>query len=537
MARRCKPHAHGHDGGFRGGAVVAQIHQRRAEVVELALAHASDVGELRQHAGGFVRHDVRGIAQIDHGAGELGEIVCLDAQLSGDGHDLGDIISRGRYFRGHLLDLVGQGSVLFFRRIHGLAHRGKCALVGDRCLDRRRAQRKDGRGHDGGQCAARCRQRLGDRFALLAERFQFLTRRCPCGFRGGELLVGLLNFRSRGSHSGFGAVQSGLGIDDRVVGLSDLLRIVGLLGGDELILCALQRRFILCQALALQIELLGKHRLLGCKPRNAGIQLLDPHSSQLEAALSQRDLLAEGGDSRAAVLNGLARRVPIRLRQPQRLIAPVDLRLSGFDGGAGFIEIHAGGAHRVGGVLRALLQRRILPGELFDLPHRSAVLGLERVQICPGGYGRRVVLAQRGGKVAYLLRGGSHLFLERFLRALGFGQALGVIRLAGEALLQLAVGSGERALVLRDGVLLQGKPPLQRGELRAQAGGSLLKALHARGGQLELALRLRDLLVHRADVPREVVRLQRQRHHKVAQRFAHVLSPAFAFSLCLIFFT
>ena len=287
MARRRKPHAHGHDGGFRGGTIVAQVHQRRAEVVELALPHACDVGELRQHAGGFVRHDVRGIAQIDHGAGKLREIVRLDAQLPGNAYDLGDVVRRSGDLRGHLLDLAGEGGILFFRRVHGFPDGGKCALVGHRRLDRRRAQREDGRGHDGGQCAARCRQRLGDRFALLAERFQFLTRRCPCGFHGGELLVGLLNFRSRGSHSGFGAVQSGLGIDDRVACLTDLLRIVGLLGGDELILCALQRRFILCQALALQIELLGKHRLLGCKPRNAGIQLLDPHGSQLEAALSQ----------------------------------------------------------------------------------------------------------------------------------------------------------------------------------------------------------------------------------------------------------
>ena len=89
--------------------------------------------------------------------------------------------------------------------------------------------------------------------------------------------------------------------------------------------------------------------------------------------------------------------------------------------------------------------------------------------------------------------------------------------------------------VLRDGVLLQGQPALQRGELGAQAGGGLLKALDARSGQLELALRFRDLLVHRADVPREVVRLQRQRYHKLPQRFAHALSPAFGFSLRLIF--
>ena len=107
-----------------------------------------------------------------------------------------------------------------------------------------------------------------------------------------------------------------------------------------------------------------------------------------------------------------------------------------------------------------------------------------------------------------------------------FCQALGAIRLAGEALLQLAVGSGERALVLRDSLLLKREPPLERGQLRSQPFRALLEALHARGGKAELAFRFGDLLLDRADVAGEVVRLKGQGHHQVAEGFAHLLSPA-----------
>ena len=471
------------------------------------MVHARDVRELRQHAGGFVRHDVCGIAQIDHGAGELGEIVRLDAQLSGDGHDFGDVVRGGGDLRGHLLDLAGQGFVLRFRCVHSFPDGRERALVGHRRLDRRRAQREDGRGHGGGQRASGCRQRPGDRLALLAKGLQLLARRRPGGSRAGELLVGLVDLRSRGSHSGFGAVERGLGINNRIVCLTDLLRIVGLLGGFELFPRAVQGIFVLRYGLLLKRQLLTQQRQLGGEPCDAGIQLLDPCSGQLEAALGQGDLLAKGSDGRAAVLDGLACRIPIRLRQPQRLIALVDLHLRGLDGGTGFVEVGAGCAHRVRRILGTLLERRILSGEFFDLLHGDAVLGLECIQIGLGGEGRGIVLAQRGGKHAHLLRRRGNLFLERLLCRPGVRQALCVIRLAGEALLQLAVGSGEGAFVLRDGVLLEGQPPFQRGELGTQACSGLLKALDTRSSQLELALRLRDLLVHRADVPREVVRL------------------------------
>ena len=205
--------------------------------------------------------------------------------------------------------------------------------------------------------------------------------------------------------------------------------------GKELFLCSLQSRLILCQALALQIKLLGKQRLLGCKPRNAGIHVLDACRSELEFALSKSDLLAKSGDGRSAVLDGLARRVPIRLRQPQRLVALVDLRLRGLDGGVGFIEVRGGRAHRVRRVLRALLERCVLPGELPDLLHRSSIFRLERIQIGLGSDGRRVAVAQRVGKRAHLLGGCGYLLLERLLRGSGAFQPLGVVRLAAEAFL------------------------------------------------------------------------------------------------------
>ena len=137
-----------------------------------------------------------------------------------------------------------------------------------------------------------------------------------------------------------------------------------------------------------------------------------------------------------------------------------------------------------------------------------------------------VAVAQCRGKSAHLLRGGDHLCLKRFLGGSGVGEALGIVALPGKALLQLVVGGGKRALVLRDGLLLKREPPLKRGQLRTQPLRALLEALHARGGEAKLALRFSDLLLDRADVAGKVVRLKRQGHHQVAEGFAHLLSPA-----------
>ena len=47
---------------------------------------------------------VGGIAQVDHGAGEVYQIVVLDAQLSGVRHDLGNVTGGGGDLGGHPLD-------------------------------------------------------------------------------------------------------------------------------------------------------------------------------------------------------------------------------------------------------------------------------------------------------------------------------------------------------------------------------------------------------------------------------------------------
>ena len=137
----------------------------------------------------------------------------------------------------------------------------------------------------------------------------------------------------------------------------------------------------------------------------------------------------------------------------------------------------------------------------------------------------RVVLAERCRIRPDLLCCRSHLFLERLLCGFRVGQALGVIVLAGKALLQLVVRRRKRPFILRHSILLQGQAALQRRKLGGKAGGAAFKALHAGGCQLELALRLSDLLIDGLDVPGKIVRLQGQRYHTVAEGVSQWYSP------------
>ena len=105
-ARRAQPRRHVHNGALGGGEIVAQVHQCRAETPEVALRHLRDVGKLRNGSRGFVGHDVGGIAQVDHGAGEVYQIVVLDAQLSGVRHYLGNVTGGGSDLGGHPLDRI-----------------------------------------------------------------------------------------------------------------------------------------------------------------------------------------------------------------------------------------------------------------------------------------------------------------------------------------------------------------------------------------------------------------------------------------------
>ena len=278
-------------------------------------------------------------------------------------------------------------------------------------------------------------------------------------------------------------------------------------------------------ALRLQEQLVIQQRLLGGETGHVGIHVLNTRRGQLEPALRQIDLLAEGDDGGLAGINGLSGCVPVGLCQTQGLIAPVDLRLCVSDRRLRRVQLGGCVGHGIRRILGGFLQRRILAGELFDLSAGIAVFRFQRIQIGLGGNGGGIVLAEGGRIRPDLLRRRSHLFLERLLCGFRVGQPLGVIILAGKALLQLIVRRRKRTLILCYRILLQGQAALQRRKLGGKPCGAAFKALHAGGRQLKLALRLSDLLIDGLDVSGKIVRLQGQRYHKVAEGFSHWYSP------------
>ena len=215
-------------------------------------------------------------------------------------------------------------------------------------------------------------------------------------------------------------------------------------------------------ALLLQAQLVIQQRQLGGETSHAGIHVLNARRGQLELALGQIDLLAKGDDGGLAGINGLSGGIPVGLCQTQGMIALVDLRLCASDRSLRRIQLGGRIGHGIRRVLSGFLQRRILAGELFDLGAGIAVFRFQRVQIGLGGNGGGVVLAKGGRIGSDLLRRRSHLFLERLLCGFRVGQPLGVIILAGKALLQLIVRRRKRTLILCYRILLQGQAALQR---------------------------------------------------------------------------
>ena len=71
------------------------------------------------------------------------------------------------------------------------------------------------------------------------------------------------------------------------------------------------------------------------------------------------------------------------------------------------------------------------------------------------------------------------------------------------------------------GVIRKLEGALERGQPRR----GRLEVLHAGGSQMKRRLRFLDLLIDGFDVAREIIAVQRQRHHKIAERLAHDGSP------------
>ena len=124
------------------------------------------------------------------------------------------------------------------------------------------------------------------------------------------------------------------------------------------------------------------------------------------------------------------------------------------------------------------------------------------------------------------LRGACHFRFQQLLFILRIHEALGVVILPGIAFLQLVAGQLERALVLTDRVLLKPEGTLERGQLGGQPRRGCLEILHTGGSQMKRRLRFLDLLIDGFNVAREIIAVQRQRYHKIAERLAHDGSPA-----------
>ena len=526
LARACHAVRHFHDRFFGGGKVVAQIHQRGTNIGKLTLAGAHDIRKLRDGRRSLVRAQVlAGIAEVNHDAGEVGQMLGSNAQLTARRHDLVDLIGSRRDLGRHALGRSRQLVKLSFRSVHGLSDRSEGRFKANGSLDCRCAQPQNGRGHHSGQRSACRRHFLADSVALFPEGFEVLARFRPCGLCRVQLLIGFFNLSAGGSDGSLGTVQRSFRVDHRIRSLPDFLRIVGLLGGCQLFLRAPQRILILLNALFLQAQFVIQQRQLGSETGHAGVHVLNARRGQLEPALGQLDLLAASDDGSLAGINGFPGSVPVSLCQTQGLIALVDLRLCASDRCLCCVQLGSRIGHGIRCILSGFLQRRILTGELFDLGAGIAVFRFQRVQIGLGGNSGGVVLAKGGRIRPDLLRRSSHLFLERLLCSFRVGQSLRVIVLAGKALLQLVVRRRQCPLILCYCILLQIQAALQRRKLGGKAGGAALKALHAGGRQLELALRLSDLLIDGLDVACKIVRLQGQRYHKVAEGFSHWYSP------------
>ena len=130
----------------------------------------------------------------------------LNAELTGDGDHLGDIVGGGGHLRGHLFDAAGKLFILGIRRINCFADGCERALITDACLDRRSAQREDRRGERGGERAPDLGHGLAGGIAFLPKVLQRFPGSRPRGHSGLEFFITCGNIRLRLFHSSAGVV-------------------------------------------------------------------------------------------------------------------------------------------------------------------------------------------------------------------------------------------------------------------------------------------------------------------------------------------
>ena len=519
---------HLHNGLFRRGKIVAQIHQRGTDIVELALAGSHDVGKLRDGGGGVICIQIlAGIAQVDHDAGEVRQMLGSNAQLSACRHDFVNLVRARRNLRGHFLRRGCQLLKLRLRRVHGLSDRREGGFKVNGGLDRRRAQRHNGRGQRRGEQLSRLRQILAGVIAGFPEGFHALPGFRPFGLCGFQLFIAAGDVRLRLLYCGAGIVERGFRILHRVGGLTDLVRVADLLGGLQLFLCGIQGFFIFGDRLLLQPQFFLKQRQLRGQPGSGLIEILHARRSQTIAALGGFHLFADGSDAALAGPNCFSGRRPAGARKSKLAVALADLDGGFFDRTLRAVQFGLRRGECVRRVLRGFFQRDVLPFQLFEFLNGCAVFTLISVQICLCGNGRRIRFAQRMLIVLIRLCGAGHFCFQLLLFVLRVRQPLRVVVLPGIALLQLIAGLLKRTLILSDRILLKLEGALERGQFCRQPRRGRLEILHAGGSQMKRRFRFLYLPVDGFNIARKVIAVQRQRYHEIAERLAHAGSPAF----------
>ena len=454
---------HFHDGLFGSGEVVAQIHQRGTDVGKLALAGTHDVGKLRDGRRSLVRAQIlAGIAQVDHDAGEVGKMFRSHAQLTAAGHDFVDLVCARRNLGGHFLGRSRQLVELRLRRIHGLSDGREGGFEVDGGLDRRRAQRHNGRGQRRGEQLSRFVQIFAGVIAGFAEGLQTFSGFRPFGLRCFQLFIAAGDVRLRLFYRGAGIVERGLRVLHRVGGFADFVRIVDLLRSLQLFLRGGQRLFIFGDRLLLQPQFFLKQRQLRGQPGGGFIKILHSRRSQTIAALGRFHLLADGGDAALTGLNHFSGRRPAGAGQSEFAVALVNFSGGFLHRALCAVQFGLRRGECVRRVLCRLFQRDVLPLQLFDFLNGSAILVLISVQIRHCGNRCGIRFAQRILIVLIRLRSAGHFCFQLLLFVSRVRQPLRVVVLPCIALLQFIAGLLERALILPDRILLKLKGPLKR---------------------------------------------------------------------------
>ena len=445
---------HFHDGRFSSGIVVAEIDQRCTEVTEQGLIHVHDIGKLRQGGCRLIGDNIGRITEVDHGTGEVEQIIIPDTQLTGNGDNLGNIIRRRGHLCRHALDAVRQLCELFLGCIHGLSHRSERRLIRNGRFNRRRTQRHNGRCYGGGKRPSYGVHGFAGGVAFLAEFLQRFSRSRPQRFGCFQVFIALFDGGMGLLDGSLCIVESRFGIQQSVRCFLDQLRIASLSCSAGLNPGCLIRIGTRIDCILLIDQLILKIGKPCRKPLRAGIHILDTGSGQLEFALYEIQRFTDGGKSTLRLLYGISRFAPPGLGKAQRLIAFSNFCFGVLYSCTGIVQASVGCTECVCSILHGFLQRSMLSGQLLYFLHRCAIFALQGIEILLGGDGSRMGFAEILGIILYLCSGSGHLFLEGLLCDTGFIQPVSIFDLSVAAFTQLVTSSCKRPLVLLNGILL-----------------------------------------------------------------------------------